>query len=288
MYSIFAQNNMHELSGSLLNDTKFVLSTLSDSSEIVNSNFEKNKRTPMLAAVMSFAIPGAGQIYNKDYLTAGIFVAVEVAAFVFANKYETKGDDQTKFYKNYANEHWSVAQYARWTYDNAQNLINDGPNPREFSGTDYDNLFLDPDTRTKVNWEVLHKLESEIGWYYSHHLAPFGDQQYYEMIGKYTQFNVGWKSFDEDAPYEKYDPNNIKLVDEFKWYSKERGKANDYYNISRWAVITIVTNHIVSAIEAAWTANKFNRNLKMNVSLEQANIGFIKEYYPQINLSYRF
>jgi len=73
-----------------------------------------------------------------------------------------------------------------------------------------------------------------------------------------------------------------------QWYLNERGKANDYYNISKWAVIAVVSNHFISAIDAAWSASKFNKKLNINVSVKEENIGYNKEYYPQINLSYNF
>jgi Family of unknown function (DUF5683) len=266
-----SKNNLY-LSGSLINDTQFALTNLQDSSE--SSKFNFSKKTPMLAGLMSFAVPGAGQIYTENYLKAGIFVAVEVGAIVLAAIYNNKGDDQTEFFENYANDNWSASRYALWTTNNLSSLnIN-------LDANEYD-IF---DLEGNVNWNELNRLESAIGGYYSHKLAPFDDQQYYEMIGKYSQFNVGWIDFgDENTPYVwATDP----LVDQFKYYSKERGKANDYYTVAKWAVIAIVSNHFVSALDAAWSANKYNKKLNLNISVEEETIGFYKEYYPQINLSY--
>jgi Family of unknown function (DUF5683) len=270
---MFSQsNNNLYLSGSLINDTQFALSNLQDSSE--SSKFNFSKKTPMLAGLMSFAVPGAGQIYTENYLKAGVFAAVEVGAIVLAVIYNNKGDDQTEFFENYANDNWSAARYARWTTNNLSSLnIN-------LDANEYD-IF---DLEGNVNWNELNRLEGAIGGYYSHKLAPFDDQQYYEMIGKYSQFNVGWIDFgDENTPYVwATDP----LVDQFKYYSKERGKANDHYTVAKWAVITIVSNHFLSALDAAWSAGRYNKKLNLNISVEEETIGFYKEYYPQINLSY--
>jgi hypothetical protein len=235
----------------------------------------------MLAALMSFAVPGAGQVYNDDYLKAGIFAVVEAAAIVFAVTYENKGDDQTKIFENYANTYWSVERYARWTLNNLEFL---NQNTGKTLTADDFNVFRD---NGSVNWNELNRLENAIGSYYSHQLAPLGDQQYYEMIGKYSQFNVGWEDFgDESTPYDWY--NGDPVVEQFNYYSKQRGKANDYYNISKWAVIAVVSNHIISAIDAAWSAGRYNKSLNLNLSIEKENLGFYMEYYPQVNFSYNF
>ena len=37
----------------------------------------ENKKSPMLAGILSLLIPGAGEIYSGEYLKAGIFVALK-------------------------------------------------------------------------------------------------------------------------------------------------------------------------------------------------------------------
>lgn len=271
-----AQELSNTLSGSLRNDTQFALQSLSDSSNHLGIDIQIKKKTPILAALMSFAVPGAGEVYTENYLKAGIFFAIEIAGIVTSVAYNQKGDDQTEFFEDYANEHWSVERYANWTYTNLNTL-----NP-ELSQDNY-NLF---DGNGKIIWSELNDMESDIGGYYSHHLAPYGDQQYYEMIGKYSQFNVGWDEFGDD-PNKSYVYGD-ELVDQFHWYSKERGKANDFYTVAKWAVIAVVSNHFISAIDAAWSASRYNKKLKFEISVEEQNIGYYKEYYPQVNLSYNF
>lgn len=274
---IFSQHeNNSYLSGSLINDTQIALSAIQDSSKTYKIDVTQNKKTPILAGIMSFAVPGTGQIYTENYLKAGIFAAVEVAAIILAVTYNKKGDDQTDLFENYANENWSAARYAKWTLNNLSQL------DLELDPNNYSVL----DNEGNVNWSELNKLENAIGGYYSHKLAPYGDQQYYEMIGKYSQFNVGWVDFgDENTPYVwATDP----LVDQFKYYSNERGKANDHYTVAKWGIIAIVSNHFLSALDAAWSASKYNKKLNLNISVEEETIGFYKDYYPQLNLSYNF
>jgi hypothetical protein len=144
------------------------------------------------------------------------------------------------------------------------------------------------DSNGKVIWSKLNTLETAIGQgtnYYSHRLAYYGEQQYYEMIGKYPQFNPGWDDFgDENKPYKYGDP----LTDKFYYYSGERGKANDFYNIASKAVLVVVTNHIISMFDAIWSAAAYNRNLQVNVSLQKEQIGFRTDYSTMLNLKYNF
>lgn len=235
----------------------------------------QNKKAPFTAALLSFAVPGAGQFYSESYLKSALFVAVEAAAVTVGLIYDKKGDDQTVKFQNFADEHWDVARYARWTIAHAKEIN---------SSIDPSNFFVFNSDGT-VNWKELNKLENALGGYYSHRLAPYGDQQYYEMIGKYPQFNVGWDDFgDENTPYKYGDP----LTENFIFYSKERGKANDFYNVAYKAVLVIFTNHIISAIDAALTARSFNKNIKVNAELNKINVGYRTFYYPQLNLQYNF
>ncbi len=223
-------------------------------------------------------MPGAGQFYNKDYLKSALFFAAEVAAITVGVIYDKKGDDQTAFFEDYANHHWSVARYALWTITNLQTL-NGNLDPDDYNG-----LFLDPN-KTRVDWNVLNRLEENIGGYYSHRLARYGEQQYYEMIGKYPQFNPGWDDFgDEHTPF-KYGDD---VTPHFHYYSGLRGQANDFYNVAHTAVVIIMVNHVISFVEAMWTTNKYNKKIESKVSLQKANVGFSYFYYPELNIKVNF
>ena len=246
-----------------------------------NLRNEKNtrmKKSVPLAAVLSAALPGAGQFYNGDYLKSALFLTAEAAAIAVGVIYDKKGDDQTAFFENYANQHWSVARYALWTITNLSTL-NGSLNP-----DDYSDLFLD-EAKTRVNWDVLNRLESDIGGYYSHQLARFGEQQYYEMIGKYPQFNPGWDDFgDEHTPF-KYGDD---VTPHYHYYSDLRGKANEFYNVMHTAVVIVIVNHVLSAAESAWSASRFNKRIESKVTLRKANLGFAYFYYPELNIKVNF
>ncbi len=273
---LFAQTKEQNiLVGSLCFDSKI---SFENSSKIFldeKNNWNEKRKSPFLAAALSLALPGAGEFYSESYIKSTVFIAIEAAAITVGLIYDKKGDNQTIFFQNFADANWSVERYARWTIKNA-NLINSKIDPAQYQ------LF---NANGKVNWNELNRLESDLGSYYSHRLPRKGDQQYYELIGKYPQFNVGWNDFgDENTPFKYGDP----LTKNFLYYSKERGKANDFYNIAAKAVVVVVVNHIFSAIDAAWSASRFNKNLELRASIQKFDERFRTVYYPQLNLQYRF
>lgn len=178
---LYSQENNITLSGELLYDSQIVSSIIQIENKIEQQSGVDNRKSPLLAAALSFAVPGAGEFYSEQYLKSAIFIAAEIAAIAVGLIYDKKGDDQTESFQNYAHTHWDVKRYARWTIKNAAS-INPLVNSAEYS------VF---DNNGNVVWSELNRLESAIGKYYSHRLAPYRDQQYYEMIGKYPQFNVG-------------------------------------------------------------------------------------------------
>ena len=266
-----------KLSGNLQLDSKIGFDeTYVFGDEDNNLNIPSKKST-VLAGLLSFAVPGAGEFYTENYIKSAIFLAVEAASIVTAIINDKKGDDQTESFEKYANDNWDVKRYANWTITNAQNI-----NPEITDVNNY-NVF---DNNGNVDWDELNRLESAIGGYYSHRLAPNQHQQYFEMIGKYPQFNVGWNDFGDDPfkPFKYGDP----VTPNFEYYSGERGKANDFYNTASTAVKIIVANHLISAIDAVWSANRYNKNLSMKLNIEKFNLGNDYIVYPNLNVKFNF
>ena len=275
-----AQKDEIKLTGNLNIDSKISFDKTIDLMEDNDDILTPNKKSGFLAGLFSAAIPGAGEFYTENYLKSAIFAAIAAVAIYVAIVNDKKGDDKTAEFENYANQNWNVKRYAEWTIANAQN-INSLITNEELAA--YKNSIF---ANGNVDWSELNKLESAIGNYYSHRLAPLGDQQYYEMIGKYAQFNVGWSEFGNDPtkPFQYGDP----LTGQFKFYSGERGVANDFYSTSSTAVKIIVANHIISIVDAVWSANSFNKNLSMKLTSKKVNLGYKIEVYPELTLRYNF
>lgn len=237
-------------------------------------NFDSNEKSPILASVLSAAVPGAGQFYSESYIKSALFLLIEGALWYTNFYYNKKGDDQTIYFQNYADANWSVVKYAQWLNEYGQQL----------GATEPIFININPNTELKpwqrVNWDELNSAESKIKEF-SHKLYPYGEQQYYEMIGKYQQFGPGWAEYNAGKDYYNNPPEQMKK------YSAERGLANDYYNYADKAFIVIIINHLASAIDAYLTANGYNSDLKTNATLERINNGFAIEYYPKINFKLR-
>jgi hypothetical protein len=259
----------------------FTGNLIQDSRSIVKNQDEQNKvdlqvptkRSPYIAGLLSVILPGAGQYYNESYWKTAIFASIEATAIYFGLKYNKKGDDQTDFFQNFADSHWSVSRYADWTIKNAAN-INSTVDVSKFSVKNADG---------SVNWSQLNSLEQALGSGYSHSLPHFGDQQYYELIGKYPQYSHGW----DDANQSDIDFHI--LSSRFLYYSDQRGKANDYYDVAAKAVVALYMNHIISAIEAIWESASYNKKLSANFSYKQMpSYSYKIDYAPTINLCYNF
>ncbi|HOJ36766.1 MAG TPA: DUF5683 domain-containing protein [Ignavibacteriales bacterium] len=249
-----------------------------DSKNLQNNTATKgNKKKALASAGLSLLLPGAGQVYNKEYLKAAIFLGIEIGLIYTNIHYNKKGDDQTKFYQNYAHQHWDPLKYARYSIKNAKVInpdIKDEDIPKE------DELIVNG----KLNWQRMNEFELKLNKWYSHQLPPFGTQQYYELIGKYTQFISGWDDCDAvNFTYESLKTKNSE------YYMNERAKANDFYNYATKAGVGILINHILSAIEAGYSRFLEEKNMSLNVNVKPNY--YIKDMFPYfttIDFQYRF
>jgi hypothetical protein len=78
------------------------------------------------------------------------------------------------------------------------------------------------------------------------------------MIGKYPQFNQGWDDANLQLPPD-YETMKANLTPQFLAYGDERAAANDQYAKATTFVTVAIINHVVSAVDAAFTAASVNR-----------------------------
>ncbi|MGD0337423.1 MAG: hypothetical protein ABSB78_01400 [Bacteroidota bacterium] len=247
---------------------------------------EIHRKSPYLAAGLSAVLPGAGEFYSESYWKSALFIAVEATLWTVNIIYNNKGDKQTDIFKKYADEHWSVVSYAEWINANLKYL-----NP-QLDAAQYV-IPIDPDPNNKlppwkrVDWNTLNNTEDAVskdpnspGSYFSHHLAQYGDQQYYEMIGKYHQFVHGWDETDFNAPIDQVTP-------QLTLYAGQRGKANNLYNTASTATTIIVLNHVLSALDAAWSAHSYN-TIHAEVIMQRMPTPQMVLYVPTMKISVSF
>jgi TM2 domain-containing membrane protein YozV len=263
----------YKLTGNLLADSKIVLNDYEELSAVFALDDLPDKKSPVLAGVMSAIIPGSGEIYVGEYLKAAIFLAIEATLITVAVVNNNEGDKLTSEFEAFADEHWSVVDYADYLIDNREAL--GLPEDCEIPINRDSNL---PPWEQILDWEALNHCESP----FSHHLPHYGQQQYYELIGKYPQYSSGWDEFDPAVDGFREVPQIMKD------YSIMRGNANDAYNVASKAVIGLYINHLLSAIDAVWSATTYNKNLAINMRVQNMQLANRIEFVPTLNISYNF
>ncbi len=239
------------------------------------------------AVLFSALIPGSGQFYSDSYIKSALFLAIEAGAWAINISYNKKGDSKDAEFKAYANEHWSEHYY--WSYV-AYRAIQEMENPplalseleNRSSGNQVryyipDNLYT-PDL---VN--TLRKVEGELPGF-THRLPKTKTQQYYEMIGKYPgQFGAVWDDASFTSSY--LGPDRITPRNDF--YTNMRDDANRLYDIAQYGLMTALVNHVISAIDAGFTARRYNRN-HAQLEMSYDNLLYKGEYVNMLGVNVKW
>ncbi|HUI30922.1 MAG TPA: hypothetical protein VLX91_11955 [Candidatus Acidoferrales bacterium] len=248
-------------------------------------------RSSLKAGLFSLVVPGAGQVYNGgtvNYITAAGFLAIEAAAIAVNIIWINKGNNQTTFFQNYADANYSVLRYAQWIKLNFNSW---DPNPDQATQNLLNEMFVNdgPAPWQKVDFGKLNEIESILGQttpgqFFTHKLPPYGDQQYYELIGKYPQFREGWNpaaATDTVVTYEqlKYGVE----VGQDNYYMGQRGLANNLYAVAGTAIGVVIANHFLSAIEAAIWAHAHNKLVQTSVDVTPLPQGL--GYQTRVNVA---
>lgn len=272
-----ATSSQIQITGFLITDLS---SSLRSSWSTETSSPSTKKYSPLRAALYSAVVPGAGQFYTKSYIQSALFFTAEVVLWVLYADYTAKARNKTDEFQRYADEHWSVVRYARWieTHYSAQFQ----------SGTVLGNPPTDvSEPWNYIDWNKLNETEDAVGQLitsgtitgFTHHLPQRPEQQYYELIGKYSQYGGGW---DDATTFIPADVLSSNVSPRFRYYSSLRGKANDLYSIASTAAYLIVANHVLNALEAAWNAAHINRKLQARAALQQKQYGLQIYLEPSI------
>jgi hypothetical protein len=272
---VLPQTN-NDLTGCLAADSRIVLDSYKNNALKQNS-FESpsDKKSVLLAGILSGIIPGAGEVYvggTTNYLKAGAFFLIEAVSIYYAISYNQRGDAQTNYFQNYADQKWSVVSYAQWINDHT-------------TGVKVTILPADaqhPNPWDRVDWASLNAAEDAIGAVgFTHHLPLHGQQQYYELIGKYPQYARGWEDY---IPTDNPDFE----TPEFQYYSIMRGDANNLYKVSSRGTAILYVNHLLSILDAIWSSTSFNKNLALNIRYDRVNLASVEDWAPTLHLKFNF
>lgn len=235
-----------ELKNSILNSSELTKYEITKS--VTDIQADSREKSPVLGAVMSGIIPGAGEVYAQSYIKGAIFFAAEIGLWLLKINFDKKGDDQTTKYETYANGNWDIYKYAAWL------------KRENFPGSQVIN-------ENEPNREILRQQVNEVERVnFSHTLPDFGAQQYYEVIGKYNSFFAGW-SFIDDTQLTRNNWFDYKSAG-IDAYMTERQKANNYYDNASLAITGVILNHLLSAADAAWSVSMFNNNINVKTGME--------------------
>lgn len=199
------------------------------------------RKSPVLAAILSLAVPGLGEYYVGDQIWRGlIFTAIEGGLWYGNILYTGRGDDSTRAFQDFAHTNWSPERYA--THLDSLLVIR-GVTAFFTDYSDFRQINRAEDTLNSLGLP-----------YFTHRLPPKGHQQYYELISKYNQFARGWT----DATGDMLSSSPMSLR-----HAIMRDNMNDQYGIAQTFVYGIIINHVLSAVDAVLLARDHNSPIRV-------------------------
>lgn len=239
-------------------------------------------KSPRRALFMSLIIPGSGQLYvggsKFNYARGGAYLAIEGALWGGWYYYSVhKYNRQVSRYRNFAKEHYNAVTYETKVYG-LYNQLSDETEEGNF-GTRY---MSDRESYCKS----IYGTATANGCYSNDGLFPNEESHlsalksvnvwntlsnkgaYYSAISG-NAYVLGW----DDAQDEVTSADALDLSsstsetvalgssENLKHYRKLRSKANDYADMQAWFFGGLILNHLVSAVDAAWSAHVHNAAL---------------------------
>ncbi|MDY0151293.1 MAG: hypothetical protein RBS43_03370 [Candidatus Cloacimonas sp.] len=253
--------------------------------DLIQVNYQK--KDARLAMAMSLLVPGAGQFYaDKSSITTYIFPVIELSMIGGLIYYTGRGNDKTDAFEKYATG--EIVTY----------ITNDGTVK---TGTRYNRAF-----QNQVQ-EILKGINAvdiyDNGYF---RLDNNNSQHFYEDIGKYPHYVLGWVDWyyrfaaDESGnfsdPHWSFDgtstspnarwrgnfplwgsdtatavnPSSADASPMRQEYIKMRNDAKAEYAIARTFTFGLAFNHIVSGLDAVRLTHKRNR-LSISQAVPQMN-----------------
>lgn len=239
-----------------------------------SSLFQPIQKKSGLALISSAIVPGSGQAANKKWVRAGLYFLAEAVMVGVHLKSYNDAKTEHRRYKQFANNNWSVVNYAQWLveYHDQNNLTNSHINELEDQVSGVDPTY-DPDSDwNKVPIELLRNVERNTPFVYperisnnnfSHTMPEYGSQQYYELISKYYQYGPGWDDF--NSKY-KLNWDGSGMPEQFMMGSQLAEDFNDSYRLAGNMVSLIILNHIISAFDAFLTVKMKNKRIEADTN----------------------
>ena len=201
-----------------------------------------------LAFFYSMLIPGAGEFYAGSKMKPLLFLGLEASLWSGYFVYHGKGNDKEDEFKAYGDLHYNRDLYDTW-------------------------------------WNSLDSTEQN---QFSHRLPDEKNHEYYENVGKYDQFSVGWE--DAGVSPEEFDPRNPPPSAYRNTYLDTRDESNRMFSRARTFTVCVLANHVLSGFDAALTARSYNKRQERfaGLHLKMKMREYQNESIPQLTLTKSF
>lgn len=228
-----------------------------------NSFFNTISETPGLAFLSSALVPGLGQAAHRQWWRTALYAGIEIGAIYVGIDQQNRGDRLQREYNQYANEHWSVVQYAQFLTRYTQLDMNLEDVLTERGLTELQNNgYLRPSFNNETDWGMIdlralndferQTLYRSSGRAFSHVVPGYGSQQYYELVSKYFQFGPGWRDWNRDLTI--VDGGVADMPATWQYHTSLEETFNDAKRLSRNMGMILLANHVFSAFDALFTS----------------------------------
>ena len=264
--------------------TKFDLTNLSSVTKVFTATSDKYQITPIKPMIASLVIPGFGQYINRSpWWKTALFASVEVAGIAGYISWTNKADNITKEYENWADAHWDMR---RWVNDSAI-LLSD----IQLGGYhDVNDVRIDGSHHITIIINGKYESSEILLGNPNIEYVELRDWDFYEGVGKYDQFVAGWDDAKSNweivqKKIKEGEDEVIVMTPNKQHYLQLRNDSNVLYKNAKFAASALLFNHIFSALDALWNANK-NKELSYNldVSIGSESNYVIKGISVQWNL----
>jgi len=258
----------------------------------------KGYRKPLTAMLLSFLVPGAGQLYCHNSLKTSIFGVVEAAIIGTGSAVYAKGKKDYKKSYTFADQHY----YGSKVNDYYQKLV------ERYDDSIAKAIFLDVSIDTFVSM-----VESRDKNYYSFIDDP--NQPYirgwddvtpnFTEGTDFTPIEPGYKNYKGagdglDSTYLIYRTGDdsskfvfgySKNMEEFQ---RMQNKADKKLKVAKGVFTTLLVNHIMSMIDAGLTAKAYNNQLLgketfwQRINIKEKNVKSGSKLIPGYALEIRF
>jgi len=225
-----------------------------------NSPPQNGAKSVPKALLFSAVVPGSGQIYSRSYLKGLAFLVIEAAALTGHFHFNSEGNRLEDRFEADANAQWNENAYWNWMQEICDNTPGSSCN----------------------SMDDLRSYERDS---FSHFLPEVKNQPYYENIGKYNQFIIGWQEFrekilpeeidEEPFTYAHYQSGELNGKDlrtispQRTSYTELQDDSDGNFKHATTLASLLLLNHVVSALDAAWTTKRFNRRVQAGLSVRQ-------------------